>query len=91
MILNEGQRKQISSAIAGIEKDTDAELVTVLAKRADNYYYIPTLWAAVIALVLPILIRFTPLWLTGDELLLMQWATWLMTPLMVPLKQRVTW
>ena len=77
MILNEAQRKQISSAIAGVEKDTDAELVTVLAKRADSYYYIPTLWAAVIALLLPILIRFTPLWLTGDELLLMQWAVFI--------------
>ena len=77
MILNEAQQKEISSAIAEVEKDTDAELVTVLAKRADNYYYIPTLWAAVIALLVPILIKFTPLWLTGDELLLMQWTVFI--------------
>jgi putative membrane protein len=62
---------------AEVEKETDAELVTVLAKRADDYYYIPTLWAAVIALLLPILIKFTPLWLTGDELLLMQWTVFI--------------
>jgi putative membrane protein len=77
MILNEAQQKEISSAIAEVEKDTDAELVTVLAKRADDYYYIPTLWAAVIALLLPILVKFTPLWLTGDELLLMQWTVFI--------------
>ena len=77
MILNEAQQKEISSAIAEVEKNTDAELVTVLAKRADNYYYIPTLWAAVIALLVPILIKFTPLWLTGDELLLMQWTVFI--------------
>jgi putative membrane protein len=77
MILNEAQQKEISSAIAGVERDTDAELVTVLAKRADDYYYIPTLWAAVVALLLPILIKFTPLWLTGDELLLMQWTVFI--------------
>lgn len=77
MILNQAQQKEISSAIAEVEKDTDAELVTVLAKRADNYYYIPTLWAAVIALLVPILVMFTPLWLSGDELLLMQWTVFI--------------
>ncbi len=78
MILNEAERKQISSAIADAEKATDAELVTVLAKRADNYYYIPTLWAALIALLLPVVIKFTPLWLSGDDLLMMQWAAFIL-------------
>ena len=78
MILNEAQRKEVSSAIADAEKATDAELVTVLAKRADNYYYIPTLWAALIALLLPVVIKFTPLWLNGDELLMMQWLAFIL-------------
>ena len=78
MILNEAERNEISSAIAEAEKATDAELVTVLAKRADNYYYIPTLWAALIALLLPVAIKFTPLWLSGNELLMMQWTVFIL-------------
>lgn len=81
MILNEAQRKEISSAIAEVEKATDAELVTVLAKRADNYYYIPTLWAAMIALLLPVLIKFMPFWLSGDELLTVQWTAFIVLAL----------
>lgn len=78
MILNEAEQQEISAAIAAVEKTTDAELVTVLARRADNYYYIPTLWAALIALLLPILVKFTPFWLSGDELLWMQWLTFIL-------------
>jgi len=73
MRLNEAQRKNIATAISQVEKMTDAELVTVFAHRADNYYYIPTLWAALIALLLPLLIRFTPLWLDADDLFALQW------------------
>ncbi len=83
MMLNVEQRKEISSAIAKVEKVTDAELVTVLAKRADNYYYISTLWAALIALLIPILIKLTPLWLTGDELLVLQWVNFILLALIL--------
>ena len=76
-MLTEEQQEQVSAAIAAVEKETDAELVTVLAKKADNYYYIPTLWAALIALLLPILISFTPFWLTANDLLLAQWASFI--------------
>ncbi|MBL1143207.1 MAG: hypothetical protein HND53_14415 [Proteobacteria bacterium] len=78
MILNEEQQKEISSAISDLENETDAELVTVLAKQADNYYYIPTLWAALIALLIPIIIKFTPLWLSGNDLLLLQWLAFIL-------------
>ncbi|MCR8922351.1 TPM domain-containing protein [Dasania sp. GY-MA-18] len=73
--LNEQQLAQISAAIQQVEQQTDAELVTVLAKQADNYYYIPTLWAALLALLVPVLLRFTPLWLDGIDLLKAQWLT----------------
>ena len=73
MLINEEQQLEISSAITEAERITDAELVTVLARRADNYYYIPTLWAALVALILPLLLKFTPLWLNGEDLLILQW------------------
>ncbi len=72
-LLTEVQRQQVSSAIAEVEKTTDAELVAVLARRADNYFYIPTLWAAFIALITPAVINLTPFWLSYHEVLLAQW------------------
>ena len=65
--------KQVADAIDKVEQHTDAELVTVLARQSDNYLYIPTLWAAVIALLIPLLMKLTPFWLSGDELLMLQW------------------
>ncbi|WDY59007.1 TPM domain-containing protein [Pseudomonas sp. PSKL.D1] len=51
--LNEYEQRQIAEAIARAERRTDAELVTVLARRADDYAYLPLFWAAVLALALP--------------------------------------
>ena len=50
---NEYDQRQIAEAIARAERRTDAELVTVLAARADDYTYIPLLWASVLALLVP--------------------------------------
>lgn len=74
-LLNEQQLSLVAEAIERVEKTTDAELVTVLARKADNYFYIPTLWAALMALVVPVVLKFTPLWLEADELLMAQWLT----------------
>ncbi|MGB0669206.1 MAG: hypothetical protein ACPGN5_03790, partial [Porticoccaceae bacterium] len=62
--------KALEQAVAAIEANTDAEIVTVFARQADNYHYIPTLVAAVIALILPWLLLLTPLWLSLPELLM---------------------
>lgn len=72
-LFTETELKQVADAIEKVEQHTDAELVTVLARQADNYLYIPTLWAAVIALLIPLLLKLTPFWLSGDELLMLQW------------------
>lgn len=72
-LLTVDQKRQVASAIAAVEEHTDAELVMVLARRADDYHYIPTLWAAVIALVTPAIISLTPFWLSHWEMLLTQW------------------
>jgi putative membrane protein len=72
-MLNEQELELLAAAIASVEAKTDAELVTVLAHQADSYLYIPTLWAAIIALLLPALIKLTPFWLLADDLFLLQW------------------
>jgi len=52
-LLNEQQCGEVAEAITRIERDTDAELVTVLAAQADDYRYIPLLWAGILGLLLP--------------------------------------
>ena len=74
-LLNENELKQVSDAIDRIERDTDAELVTVLAAQADDYRYIPLLWASLLALILPGALLFFTGWLTAWQLLLVQWLT----------------
>lgn len=58
--------------------ETDAELVTVLAPASDGYRYIPTLWAALIAMLTPLLVFELGFWLGWYEILLAQWSVWLL-------------
>jgi putative membrane protein len=51
--LSDNDRLQISQAIAQAEGNTRGEFVTVIAQAADDYLYIPTLWAALVALLVP--------------------------------------
>ena len=71
-LLSETEITQVSEAIAEVERHTDAELVTVLARQADEYYYIPSLWAALIALLSPGVVLLTPFWLEVAEVLMVQ-------------------
>ena len=59
---NEYDQRQIAEAIARAERRTDAELVTVLARRADDYAYLPLFWAAVLALAVPGLLQLVLGW-----------------------------
>jgi len=77
VLLSENEQRQVAEAIHRVERDTDAELVTVLAPRADNYAYIPLLWAGLLALVVPGALNYFPGWLTAWELTLAQWATFI--------------
>lgn len=72
-LLNDAERDKVAEAIARVERDTDAELVTVLARRADDYTYIPLLWAGLIALLLPSALLFFTASHVGT-LVLTQWA-----------------
>ena len=71
-LLTQDQLKQVEDAVAAVELRTDAELVTVLANRASDYRYISTLWAALIALFVPGLLRLSPFWLDLVEVMIAQ-------------------
>lgn len=75
MLLSKEDQKRVSEAIATVEKNTDAELVTVLARHADDYRYIPMMWAALLSLVVPLVLVWTPWWLAPLQVLLAQWTT----------------
>ena len=77
----------MSEVISEVERHTDAELVTVLARQADEYYYIPTLWAAILALLAPAIAKFTPFWLDTDDVLVVQLGVFLAVALVF----RIPW
>lgn len=54
-------QRQLAEALARLGRRTDVELLAVLARRADDYAYLPLFWAAVLALALPGLLH----WLLG--------------------------
>lgn len=70
--LTEQEVQRVADAIAEVEKKTDAELVTVLAGQADEYHYVPTLWAALIALLTPGLVLLLDWWVETIEVLALQ-------------------
>jgi putative membrane protein len=47
------QERQISDAISAMEQKTSGEILAVIAARSDSYLYVPFLWAALIALLVP--------------------------------------
>ena len=71
-LINEQQQIKVLQAIELAEKKTDAELVTVLAGESDDYYFIPTMWAALISLVTPAVLLQTSLWLSQTDMLWIQ-------------------
>lgn len=76
-LLNTQEQEQVAAAINAVERETDAELVTVLTVQADNYAYIPLLWAGLLALLLPGIVNYFTGWLAADELLLCQWGAFI--------------
>ena len=74
-LLTPEQQRQVEDAVTRAEQHTDAEIVTVLAPRADDYSYIPLLWASLIALVLPAVVHFLNSGLATYTLRMLQWAS----------------
>lgn len=86
-LLSEHEQRKVAEAIARVERDTDAELVTVLAARADDYAYIPLLWASLLALMVPGIVHYLTGLLTLHNLLLVQWGTFIVLCLLFRLPQ----
>lgn len=82
-LLNNDEQRQVTEAVRRVELRTDAELVTVLAARADDYAYVPLIWAGLVALLLPGLINYYPGWLSANQLLLTQIATFIVAALIM--------
>lgn len=51
--LNDAEKALLTEKINHAESRTRAEIVTVIAQTSDGYRYIPTLWAALVALSIP--------------------------------------
>jgi putative membrane protein len=90
-LLNPDQLARVAAAIHQAEQHTDAELVTVLARRADSYYFIPALWAAMIALLTPVILGFTPFWLSAMDLLIAQWLVFVVLVLLFRVPAITMW
>ena len=59
--LTADEKNRIRQAIEDVERQTAGEIVTVIAQQSDDYLYIPTLWAALIALAVPGVINYLPI------------------------------
>lgn len=81
-LLTESEQQQVAEAIDRVELHTDAELVTVLAGQADDYRYIPLLWASLIALLVPGAVVFFTQWLSAGYMLIAQWAVFIVLALL---------
>lgn len=53
--LNDTEKSQLREAIRQAEAKTTGEIVTVIAQTSDDYFYYPTLWAALLAILSPLL------------------------------------
>lgn len=76
-LLSKSEQKQVATAIADVEQETDAELVTVLAGSSDDYAYIPLLWAGILALLVPGAVNFFTGWFGVSGLVMAQWSTFI--------------
>ncbi|MES2869849.1 MAG: TPM domain-containing protein [Pseudomonadota bacterium] len=80
-LLTQQEQQQVADAVTRAEQRTDAEIVTVLAPRADDYSYIPLLWASLIALLVPALVHFFIGGVEIYDLLMLQWGTFVLLSL----------
>lgn len=54
--LDADDKQRIRRRIEEIEQRTSGEIVTVVARRSDDYAWIPLMWAALLTLTLPMLV-----------------------------------
>lgn len=52
-LFTDAEKLRISEAIATAEKKTSGEIVAVVTAMSESYFYVPFMWAAIIALLVP--------------------------------------
>ena len=62
--LSESEKQRLRAAIRVAEAKTHGEIVTVIARASGNYFYYPTLWAAILAILSPVVLLALP-WSLG--------------------------
>lgn len=81
-LLSKSDQEAVTAAINDVERETDAELVTVLTAQSDNYAYIPLVWAGILALLVPGIANYLGGWFGADILLLVQWGAFILISLL---------
>lgn len=71
-ILTESEKTAISEAIKNAESQSTGELVTVITKASDDYWFIPSLWAALVALLVPAVLILVDTWWKADTVYTVQ-------------------
>ncbi len=72
-MISDADRLAIENAIGEAESNTSGEIVAVIARASGGYYYVPYLWGALAALIVPWpLIYWT--WMPVQEIYLIQLA-----------------
>ena len=71
-LLDETEKTRIRELIQSVEKQTSGEIVTVIAADSDEYLFIPTLWAALISLLIPGVVMLTNVWIEYSLVYLVQ-------------------
>jgi putative membrane protein len=59
--LTHSEKERLRDAIRAAEARTHGEIVTVIARTSGDYFYYPTLWAALIAIASPALLLALPI------------------------------
>lgn len=90
-MIRESYQRELAESIRRAESRTDAEIIAVVARQADHYLYIPTLWAAFLALLLAPLLQFAPFWLSAPEIFIGQWLIFLALALLFRLRPLMMW
>ena len=90
MLLSYEERDRLEDLVRDLEETTDAEVVLVLARKADNYLYAPTLVAAIAGMLIPLVSIYWPFWLDTNELVLVQGTVFICLALLfrIPALQR---
>ena len=81
-VFSSDDKEKIASAIGAAESSTSGEIVVVVARESDDYRFIALLWAALIALTLPLVLIYLPqltgwrLAFSGPEMLYLIQLVW---------------